>query len=119
MVLPEECVILFSEGTLLMTTLQKEIREENRRIRLLRITSDLLVQLLMSGRVSISEASSMIAGVRDLAMSLFPGKEPVFDLIYMPRFRRALLESGAYVRGPALEILDGGKEICHDSECSN
>ncbi len=93
-----------------MTTVQEAIAEENRRIRLLRITSDLLVQLLMSGRLPASEADSLIGGVKDLAMRLFPGKGPVFDLIYMPRFRRALLESGAYADGPALKILDGGKE---------
>jgi hypothetical protein len=105
----------FSGGDFSMTTLQEAIVEENRRIRLLRIVSDLLIQLLMSGRVSVSEADSLIDGVKDLAMRLFPGKELAFDLIYVPRFRRALLESGAYEDGPALKILDGGKRICEDS----
>ncbi len=98
-----------------MKTLQESIREEDRRIRLLRIASDLLVQLLMSGRVPASEADSLIGGVKDLAMRLFPGKEPVFDLIYMPRFRRAMLEAGAYAEGPTLKILDGGKGTCQNS----
>jgi hypothetical protein len=111
LVLSMECVILFAEEILLMTTFQEAITDENRRIRLLRITSDLLVQLLMSGSVPASEADSLICGVKDLAMRLFPGKEPVFDLIYMPRFRRALLESGAYAEGLVLKIVEGGRNM--------
>jgi hypothetical protein len=109
----------FCGGNFSMTTFQEAITDENRRIRLLRITSDLLAQLLMSGRVPASEADSLIGGVKDLAMRLFPGKEPVFDLIYMPRFRRALLESGVYADGPALKILDGGKETREQSGIGN
>ncbi|MBI5248934.1 MAG: hypothetical protein HY912_05515 [Desulfomonile tiedjei] len=102
-----------------MMTLEQAIHEENRRIRFLRIISDLLVQLLMSGRVSMSEADSIIGGVRDFAMGLFPGKEPVFDLIYMPRFRRALMESGAYEDVPTLKVLEGGRSILGDVESRN
>jgi hypothetical protein len=32
----------------------------------------------------------MVAAVRHTAVRLFPGKESVFDLIYLPRFRRLL-----------------------------
>ncbi len=70
------------------------ILEENRRIRQLRIVTDLLIQTLMTRPMSLSEADSMIHGVRNLASKLFPGKESVFDLIYLPRFRRALREAG-------------------------
>jgi hypothetical protein len=79
-----------------MTDLQDAIREENRRIRLLRIMSDLTVQILMSGRLSASEAASLIDGVKTFALKLFPGKDQTFDLIHMPRLRRALRESGTY-----------------------
>jgi hypothetical protein len=102
-----------------MTTLQKAIQEENRRIRLLSIISDLLVQLLMIGRVSVSEVDSMICGVKDFAMKLFPGKEPQFELIYMPRFRRALLESGVYNHNPSLRIIEGGRKVCKEPESRN
>ncbi len=70
------------------------ILEENRRIRQLRIVTDLLIQTLMTRPMSLSDADSMIHGVRNLASKLFPGKEHVFDLIYLPRFRRALREAG-------------------------
>jgi hypothetical protein len=73
----------------------KLLKEENRRIRLLRISADLVVQQLMTRPITINEADRMILGVRDLASKLFPGKEHVFDLVYLPRFRRALIEAGA------------------------
>ena len=73
----------------------KLLKEENRRIRLLRISTDLVVQQLMTRPITMNEADRMILGVRDLASKLFPGKEDVFDLVYLPRFRRALIEAGA------------------------
>jgi hypothetical protein len=85
------------------------IREENRRIRLLRITSDLLVHVLMTRQISLSEADRMIQGTRNLALKLFPDKGHVFDLIHMPRFRRALREAGAYDARRSLRVLTGGK----------
>jgi len=71
------------------------LAEENRRIRLLRISADLLFQVLMTHSADAGQADRMIRGLRNLATRLFPGKEHVFDLIYLPRFRRALQEAGA------------------------
>jgi hypothetical protein len=51
----------------------------------------------------------MISGLRNMAMKLFPGKEHVFDLIYLPRFRRAFREAGGYNHQHTLKILDGGR----------
>ncbi len=92
-----------------MLTRTELVREENRRIRLIRIASDLLVYVLMTRPMSPHEAEKMINGVRKLALKLFPGKEHVFDLIYLPRFRRALLEAGGYNHQHALRVLDGGR----------
>jgi len=101
-----------------MTSMVEAIQEENRKIRLLRIVSDLLVQLLLSGRVSAEDAHSMVSGVRDFAMKLFPGKESQFELIYMPRFRRALHEAGVHKDRPDFRVLDGGK-MCKNSGDGN
>ncbi len=57
----------------------------------------MVVQLLGSGDVSVAEAEKLVRGARTLAANLFPGKEHVFDLIYIPRFRRVYLETGAVV----------------------
>jgi hypothetical protein len=74
------------------------VQEENRRIRLLRISADLLVRTVMTSPVTLADAESMIHGVRMLALKLFPDKGEVFDLIYVPRFRRALREAGLLQR---------------------
>jgi hypothetical protein len=91
-----------------MEILEELIREENRRIRMLRMLSDLLVQVLGSRRFAPTEADMMISGMRKLALNLFPGKEQTFDLIYMPSFRRALREAG-YYDARELRLLQGGK----------
>lgn len=77
-----------------MNSRDELILEENRRIRQLRIVTDLLIQAVMTRSMTLSDAETMISGVRSLASRLFPGKEDVFDLIYLPRFRRALREAG-------------------------
>jgi hypothetical protein len=92
-----------------MLTTNELVREENRRIRLIRIASDLLVHVLMTRPVSQPEAEKMISGLRKLVLKLFPGKEHAFDLIYLPRFRRAFREAGGYNHQHTLRILDGGK----------
>ena len=72
------------------------IEDETRKIKKLRVSSDLVVQLILMGRVSYEEAEKLISNTRNLAESLFPGKGQVFDLIYMPKFRRALREAGYF-----------------------
>jgi hypothetical protein len=81
------------------------VEEENRRIRLLRIAADLLVQVLMTRPMSLAEAESLIGGFRELALNLFPGKSQAVELIYIPRFRRALRESGVFRRKPTLRVV--------------
>jgi hypothetical protein len=87
---------------------QDPVLDENRRIRRLRMVSDLMIQLLLTRTVSLAEAEDMISGIRKMTCELFPGKEDVFDLIYMPRFRRALREAG-YSRNTDLRLIQGGK----------
>lgn len=86
------------------------IREESRKIRLLRTATDLLIQAILSGHVSMDEAATLIKGVRQFAMKLFPGKEKTFDLIYMPKFRRAMREAGLGDYTGRLKVLDGGQK---------
>lgn len=86
------------------TELRKQ--EEDRRVRMLRISTDLVVQVLMTTPLTASQAQRIICGVRSLALELFPGKSDAFDLIYLPRFKRALEEAGTLPGGlPA--ILQG------------
>lgn len=88
----------------------ERVTEENRRIRRLRIVSDMLVRTLSAGGVTWSEAERMIKGVRLFALDMFPGKEHTFELVYMPKFRRALRRGGLFDQRKALRVLDGGKD---------
>jgi hypothetical protein len=84
------------------------IQEENRRVRMLRTAADLLVRILMTQPLTIADAERMIAGVRNLSLQLFPDRGEVFDLIYLPRFRRALRESGL-TRGHVLIVAESAQ----------
>ncbi|MBW2135514.1 MAG: hypothetical protein JRG72_09880 [Deltaproteobacteria bacterium] len=70
-----------------------EIREENRKLAYLRFLVDQALRLIRSGEVNQEQAARMVANIRAQALTLFPGKEAVFDLIYQPRFQRAITET--------------------------
>lgn len=70
----------------------REIEEEDRKIRRLRFLADLIATLLARSDTSILEAYGLIQFVRGEALRLFPGKEKTFDMIYRRRFRRILEE---------------------------
>jgi len=70
----------------------QEIREENRKIRFLRFLVDLSILSIQQGDLTLGEASEIVVDVRRAALNLFPGKELAFELIYQPRFERAIQE---------------------------
>ena len=70
----------------------EELKDEERRLRQLQLVVSLTMSVISQTTLSLEEASRMVAGVRQLALKLFPGKELAFDLIYQPRFRRLLAE---------------------------
>jgi hypothetical protein len=71
---------------------EKEIRDENRRLRFLRMLVDLAVVSIQGGDLSLEQARKIVAEVKQAAGHLFPGKEETFDLIYRPRFNRVIHE---------------------------
>jgi hypothetical protein len=71
---------------------EEEIKEENRRIRHLRKLVDFSMALIAQSPMSLEEAHRTVQAVRRQAMSLFPGKEETFELVYTPRFRRLIAE---------------------------
>jgi len=71
---------------------QEELEEEDRRVRQLRTLVHLTLSVMAQTDLGLSEAQHMVASVRGAALRLFPGKELAFDLIYLPRFRRLLIE---------------------------
>jgi hypothetical protein len=71
----------------------KEIKEENRKIKRLRVIVDLSMNVIAQGDMPVEDASHMVGNVRKMALDLFPGKGDVFDLIYKPRFQRLIRET--------------------------
>lgn len=72
---------------------RQAVREENRRLRYLRFLVDLALMEIRAGRYTKPQAEKIVENIRSQALKLFPGKEMAFDLIYRPRFRRAIAEA--------------------------
>ena len=69
---------------------EQEVQAENKKIRYLRIVVDLSLQQIVQGDLTLDQVYGLMESVRKFALRLFPGKEYEFDLIYGPRFRRAI-----------------------------
>jgi hypothetical protein len=68
-----------------------ELREEERRLRMLRFVVDLNQAILMQqADLTLREAFDILRDTKRAALNLFPDKESVFDLIYGPRLRRII-----------------------------
>ena len=71
---------------------KEEIAEEQKKMNRLRLLADLTMSVIMQSDIPLSEAQDMIEGLKNSALSLFPGKEETFELIYRPRFNRVIME---------------------------
>jgi len=74
-------------------TRRQAIREENRNLRYLRFLVDLALAEIRAGTFTLEQAEQVLENVRSQALRLFPGKETAFDIIYRPRFQRAITET--------------------------
>jgi hypothetical protein len=72
---------------------RQAIREENRKLRYLRFMVDLALMEIRSGGLTPAQAREIVEHLRRQALMLFPGKETAFDIIYRPRFQRAITET--------------------------
>ena len=72
---------------------RQAIREENRNLRYLRFMVDLALMEIRSGSLTLAQAGKIVENVRRQALTLFPGKETAFDIIYRPRLQRAITET--------------------------
>ena len=66
------------------------LKEEEKKIRRLRFVVDLAEAVLMQSNLSLQEALELLENTKKAALSLFPDKEFVYDLVYTPRFRRII-----------------------------
>jgi hypothetical protein len=67
-------------------------KEEEKKLRRLRFIVDLTEATLMQSRLTLRECLDLTEQTKKAALALFPDKETVFDLIYLPRFRRIIEE---------------------------
>jgi hypothetical protein len=71
--------------------MNEALREEEKRLRMLRFVVDLNQAILMQQRdLTLREAFDILESTRQAARNLFPDKDDVFELIYTPRFRRII-----------------------------
>lgn len=68
------------------------IEDEERRTRTLRFLADFACMVLSQDETTLEEGLRIVAGVKYMALSLFPDKEEIYDMIYGARFRRILSE---------------------------
>ncbi|MGH9163753.1 MAG: hypothetical protein ACRD2X_27695 [Vicinamibacteraceae bacterium] len=83
-------------------TRAEAVREEDRRVRRVRLLVDLTAQLLARGRLDRLEGERLVAATRTAVLRLFPGSEATYELLYAPRFERlleALPDRGAVDEG--------------------
>jgi len=71
---------------------EKEIKEENRKIRYLRFLVDFSILSIQQDELFLEEALELVEDVKRAACALFPEKEETFELIYRPRFNRVIQE---------------------------
>jgi hypothetical protein len=69
-----------------------DLLEEEKKLRRLRFIVDFALQFIQSQDIDHDHAIKIVEGVKRQALKLFPGKEDAFDIIYAPRFKRALNE---------------------------
>jgi hypothetical protein len=71
---------------------EEALKEENRRLRRLRLIVDLtLSRLYQDPDLTHLEALQVVERCRDAALALFPGKETAFEMIIRPRFERVVM----------------------------
>ena len=70
--------------------MSEELIKEEKNMRRLRFVVDLAEAVLMQSDLSLQESLEVIENTKKAALSLFPDKEFVYDLVYTPRFRRIL-----------------------------
>ncbi|HEY5055521.1 MAG TPA: hypothetical protein VII58_05130 [Acidobacteriaceae bacterium] len=70
-----------------------EREEERRLIGRMQMMMNLVTQTIaQDSSLTYDEAAQMIADARRAALTMFPGKELAYDLIWQPRFKRLMLE---------------------------
>jgi len=72
---------------------EAEIEAERQRVRRLQFMMSMVMNVISQDvNMPVEEAAELIASARKAALTMFPGKELAYDLIYRPRFQRLMTE---------------------------
>jgi len=72
---------------------QAEIDAERKKVRRLQFMMLMVMNVIgQQDSMPVEEASELIASARKAALTLFPGKELAYELLYRPRFQRLIQE---------------------------
>ncbi len=67
--------------------------DEHRRIRRMQMMMNLVMQTIGQDiSLTVDEAAQMIADARTAVLTMFPGKELAYNIIWRPRFQRLMRE---------------------------
>lgn len=70
-----------------------QIEHEDKLLRRLRFLVDLtFATLVQDDSLTLEQSWEHVRALKAAAVAMFPGKEEVFDLLYLPRFSRLLKE---------------------------
>ncbi len=73
--------------------MKEQLIEEERKMRRLRFIVDLAqAVLLQQPDLTLREAFDVVRDTKKAALTLFPDKEQVYDMIYSARFRKIIAE---------------------------
>jgi hypothetical protein len=68
-------------------------REEQRKIRRLQLMMDMVMSVIGQDQsLTVDEAAELVADSKKAALTMFPDKELVYNLIYKPRLQRLMRE---------------------------
>lgn len=73
-----------------MKTTPENLKDEEKRLRRLRFLVNLAQGVLMQADLTLREAFTIMEDTKKAALTLFPDKEDVYDLVYTPRLRRII-----------------------------
>jgi hypothetical protein len=72
---------------------QNDRMEESRQLRRLQVMIGMVMSVIgQAPDLTLEEAAEMAANARRAALSMFPGKELTYDIIYRPRLQRLINE---------------------------
>lgn len=70
-----------------------EQQAETRLLRRMQMMMSMVMQTIaQDGSLTVDEASQMVADARTAALTMFPGKDLAYELIWRPRFQRLMRE---------------------------